>query len=365
MNVRTCKTRSFDPTRPHDPRPSLQAPDHPLQTTPGMQQILVTGGAGFLGSHLCTRLVDEGHRVICLDNFHTGRRENVAHLIADGPCDRFELVRHDIVERYYAEVDAIYHLACPASPVHYQRNPVRTLKTAVLGTINVLELAHQTGARVVISSTSEVYGEPELHPQPEEYWGHVNPIGKRACYDEGKRCGESLAIAYGLQHDVDVRIARIFNTYGPRMHEDDGRVISNFVVQALRGDPLTIYGDGSQTRSFCYQSDLVEGLLALMAVPTDPGPVNLGNPEEMTVRALAEMILALTGSASPIEYHPLPSDDPTRRRPDIEKARRLLGWAPTVPAADGIRETIAYFMARLPARRGNGHREESLRSMDY
>jgi UDP-glucuronate decarboxylase len=316
---------------------------------------LVTGGAGFLGSHLCTRLVEEGHHVICLDNFFTGRSENVRHLLEGPQARNFELVRHDVVDRYYAEVDQIYHLACPASPVHYQHNPVRTLKTAVVGTMNMLELAQQTGARVLLSSTSEIYGEPEVHPQREDYWGHANPIGKRSCYDEGKRCGEALAVAYAAHHGVQARIVRIFNTYGPRMHEDDGRVISNFINQALRGKAITIYGDGTQTRSLCYQTDLIEGLLKMMALPTDPGPVNLGNPIEMTVREVAELVLELTGSASVIEHHALPSDDPTRRRPDITRARKLLGWEPRVSPAQGIAETIEYYRARLPARSGNGH----------
>ena len=319
-----------------------------------MRRTLVTGGAGFLGSHLCTRLLEEGHHVICLDNFYTGHPDNVRDLV-EGPSARhFELVRHDVVEPYYAEVDEIYHLACPASPVHYQRNPVRTLKTAVIGTMNVLELAKETGARLLLTSTSEIYGEPEVHPQREDYWGHVNSVGKRSCYDEGKRCGEALAVAYGEHHGVDVRVVRIFNTYGPRMHEEDGRVVSNFINQALRDQPLTVYGDGSQTRSLCYQSDLVDGLVRMMATASDPGPINLGNPEEMTVREIADLVLELTGSSSPIEHRPLPSDDPTRRRPDISKARKVLGWEPRVAASEGLRETIAYYRGRLPARRGNG-----------
>jgi UDP-glucuronate decarboxylase len=320
-----------------------------------MTRILVTGGAGFLGSHLCTRLVEEGHQVVCMDNFYTGRRENVAHLLEPEMGGRFELIRHDVVEPYYVEVDQIYHLACPASPVHYQHNPVRTIKTAVLGTMNVLELAHQTSARVLLASTSEIYGEPEIHPQAEDYWGHANTIGVRACYDEGKRCGEALAASYISHHGVSARIARIFNTYGPRMQENDGRVVSNFIVQALSGKPLTIYGDGAQTRSLCYQSDLIRGLVALMDTETDPGPVNLGNPEELTVREIAELVLALTGSSSPLVRRPLPSDDPTRRRPDIRKARSVLGWSPLVSARDGLERTIAYFAARLPSHRGNGH----------
>ncbi len=331
-----------------------ETPDHSLHNPARMARILVTGGAGFLGSHLCTRLLEEGHRVICLDNFYTGHPENVAHL-SDGPHARnFDLVRHDVVEPFYAEVDQIYHLACPASPLHYQRNPVRTLKTAVLGTNHVLELAEKTGARVLIASTSEIYGEPEMHPQREDYRGNVNSVGKRSCYDEGKRCGEALAVAYAAQHGVDIRIVRIFNTYGPRMHEDDGRVISNFINQAIRSQALTIYGDGSQTRSLCYESDLIDGLVAMMCHASDPGPVNLGNPEEMTVREIAELVLDLTRSASTLEQRPLPSDDPTRRRPDISKARRILIWEPRVPAAEGIAATIEYYRSRLP-NRGNGH----------
>jgi UDP-glucuronate decarboxylase len=320
-----------------------------------MTRILVTGGAGFLGSHLCTRLVEDGHHVVCVDNFYTGRRENVAHLLDSDYADRFELIRHDVVEPLYVEADEIYHLACPASPVHYQHNPVRTMKTAVLGTMNVLELAQQTGARVLLASTSEIYGEPEIHPQAEDYWGHANTVGVRACYDEGKRCGEALATSYASHHGVATRIARIFNTYGPRMQENDGRVVSNFIVQALAGKPLTIYGDGQQTRSLCYQSDLISGLVALMETETDPGPVNLGNPEEMTVREIAELVLELTGSSASLVRRPLPSDDPTRRRPDIRKARTVLGWAPMVPVREGIARTIAYFAARQPSHRGNGH----------
>lgn len=319
-----------------------------------MRRVLITGGAGFLGSHLCARLVESGHHVICLDNFYTGRPENIAALCAGVYDSRFELVRHDVVDRYYAEVDEIYHLACPASPPHYQRNPVRTLKTAVVGTMNVLELAQATGARVLIASTSEIYGEPEVHPQHEDYRGNVNSIGKRACYDEGKRCGEALATAFADQHGVKIRIARIFNTYGPRMREDDGRVISNFVTQALRGEPLTIYGDGSQTRSLCFYADLIEGLVRLMAAPRDPGPVNLGNPEEMSVREIAELVRSLSGSSSAIEHRPLPSDDPTRRRPDITKAQRVLGWAPRVPVAEGIGKTIEYFRSIVQPRSSNG-----------
>jgi UDP-glucuronate decarboxylase len=324
-----------------------------------MRRTLVTGGAGFLGSHLCTRLIEDGHHVICLDNFYTGDPENVAHLMTGERARSFELVRHDITDRYVAEVDEIYHLACPASPPHYQRNPVRTLKTAVIGTMNVLELAQHAEARLLIASTSEIYGEPEIHPQREDYWGHVNTIGKRSCYDEGKRCGEALATAYASHHGVDVRIVRIFNTYGPRMREDDGRVISNFIKQALRDQALTVYGDGSQTRSLCFYSDLIDGMVAMMQLADDPGPVNLGNPEELTVREIAELIQQLVGSHRKIVHLPLPSDDPTRRRPDITKARRLLHWEPRVSALDGIRETIEYYRSRLAAVRGNGHRRSS------
>jgi UDP-glucuronate decarboxylase len=314
---------------------------------------LVTGGAGFLGSHLCTRLVEDGHHVICLDNFQTGRVENVAHLLGGELARGFELIRHDVVDPYFVEVDEIYHLACPASPIRYQHNPVRTLKTAVLGTMNMLELARDTGARILISSTSEIYGEPLVHPQHEAHWGHVNPIGKRSCYDEGKRCGEALAVAYATHQGVDARLVRIFNTYGPRMQEDDGRVVPSFIHQALRGEPLTVFGDGRQTRSLCYQSDLIEGLLAMMRAPDEAGPVNLGNPTEMTVLEIAELILELTGSSSRIEHRPLPSDDPTRRLPDISRARERLGWEPRVSPAEGIAATIEYFRERLPFR-GNG-----------
>jgi UDP-glucuronate decarboxylase len=319
-----------------------------VQTSWDMRRILVTGGAGFLGSHLCTRLVATGHHVTCLDNFFTGRLENIAHLIGDR--DRFELVRHDVVDRFYLECDEIYHLACPASPIHYQHNPVRTLKTSVLGTMRMLELAQQTGARILLASTSEIYGEPTIHPQHEDYWGHANPIGKRSFYDEGKRCGEAMAAAFADHQGVQTRIVRIFNTYGPRMHEDDGRVISNFVMQALRDEPLTVYGDGRQTRSLCYQSDLIEGLVAMMALPTDPGPVNLGNPDEQTVLELARLIAEIIGSSSPLEYRPCPADDPTRRRPDIGKAMRLLGWSPRVPLRRGLELTIAYYRERLAAK---------------
>ena len=309
------------------------------------RRILVTGGAGFLGSHLCERLLEEGHEVICLDNFFTGRRANVEHLL-----DRhaFEVVRHDVCERIVLEVDEVFHLACPASPIHYQRNPVRTIRTAVEGTLNMLDLAREVKARILIASTSEVYGDPAVHPQRESYWGNVNPIGPRACYDEGKRCAEALAVSYARQYGVEVRIARIFNTYGPRMHENDGRVVSNFTVQALRGEPITLYGEGQQTRSFCYVSDLIEGFLRLMASPHGADPVNLGNPRETTVRELAELIRQLARSKSEIVHAPLPTDDPTRRKPDITRARELLAdWAPRVPLEEGLSATIEDFRKRL------------------
>lgn len=308
-------------------------------------RILVTGGAGFLGSHLCDRLIKDGHEVICLDNFFTGAKANIAHLL--GRPD-FELVRHDVIDPFKFEVDQIYNLACPASPPHYQFNPIKTTKTSVMGAINCLGLAKRVKARVFQASTSEVYGDPSVHPQPESYWGNVNPIGRRSCYDEGKRCAETLCFDYHRQHGVAVRVARIFNTYGPRMHPRDGRVVSNFIVQALSGEPLTLYGDGSQTRSFCYVDDLVEGLLRLMAQDASVGPVNLGNPAEFTIRELAELVLRLTGSKSRLEYRPLPQDDPAQRQPDIARARELLDWQPTVALEDGLKETIAYFR-KLPA----------------
>ena len=315
-----------------------------------MTRILVSGGAGFLGSHLCDRLVAEGHHVLCLDDFSTGRLENLVQLRNE---PRFELIERDVIEplgewplaRWRAS--RIYHLACPASPVHYQRDPVRTIRTAVEGTRNMLALAHVSGARVLVASTSEVYGDPQAHPQPESYWGHVNPVGERACYDEGKRCAEALVVSYARTRQVEVRIARIFNTYGPRMDEQDGRVVSNFVVQALRGEPLTVYGSGEQTRSFCHVSDLIEALVRLMECEPDPGPVNLGNPEELTVAELAELVRSMTGSPSRLEHRPLPSDDPVRRRPDISKARQVLGWSPQVPVRDGLRATIEHFREQL------------------
>jgi UDP-glucuronate decarboxylase len=310
-------------------------------------RILVSGGSGFLGSHLCERLLKEGHEVVCLDNFFTGSRANIEHLLGDR---RFELVRHDVTEPITMEVDQVYHLACPASPIHYQRNPVRTIRTAVEGTLNMLDLAREVKARILIASTSEVYGDPIEHPQHESYWGNVNPIGPRACYDEGKRCAEALAVSYARQYAVEVRIARIFNTYGPRMHENDGRVVSNFVVQALRGDPITLYGEGEQTRSFCYATDLIEGFTRLMASEHGADPVNLGNPRETTVRELAEMTKRLTKSKSEIIKAPLPKDDPTRRKPDIARAQELLGgWGPRVSLEEGLAATIEDFKRRLTA----------------
>ncbi len=307
-------------------------------------RVLVTGGAGFIGSHLCERLVGDGHDVLCLDNFFTGSKRNVAHLLGD---PRFELIRHDIVQPILLEVDQIYNLACPASPVHYQSNPVKTIKTNVVGTLNMLGLAKRVRARILQASTSEVYGDPEVHPQPESYWGHVNPIGPRANYDEGKRVAETLMFSYHRQNRVDVRVVRIFNTYGPRMAIDDGRVVSNFVVQALRGLPITVYGEGTQTRSFCFISDLVEGLVRMMAVEEFTGPVNIGNPEEYTMLELARMVIGLTGSTSTIEHRPLPEDDPLQRRPDIALAHERLGWKPTVVVQEGLRRTIEYFRGVL------------------
>ena len=309
------------------------------------RRILVTGGSGFLGSHLCDRLIKEGHEVICLDNFFTGNRANVEHLLDN---HRFELVRHDVTEPIIMEVDEVYHLACPASPIHYQRNPVRTIRTAVEGTLNMLDLAREVKARILIASTSEVYGDPIEHPQRESYWGNVNPIGPRACYDEGKRCAESLAVSYARQYGVEVRIARIFNTYGPRMHENDGRVVSNFTVQSLRNQPITVYGEGQQTRSFCYVADLIEGFVRLMASPHGADPVNLGNPRETTVLQLAEIIRRLAGSTAEIVRAPLPTDDPTRRKPDIDRAQKLLGgWAPRVSLEEGLMATVEDFKRRL------------------
>jgi len=303
-------------------------------------RILVTGGAGFLGSHLCEQLVGQGHDVICLDNYFTGRKRNVERLM---DLHNFELMRHDITMPVYLEVDQIYNLACPASPVHYQYNPVKTIKTSVMGAIIVLGLAKRVKARVLQASTSEVYGDPHEHPQREAYWGNVNPIGIRSCYDEGKRVAETLFFDYHRQNNVDIRVMRIFNTYGPRMHPNDGRVVSNFIVQALKGEDITIYGDGSQTRSFCYADDLIDGMMRLMNTDGLTGPVNIGNPGEFTIKQLAEEVIGLTGSRSKIMYQPLPSDDPRQRQPDITLAKEKLGWEPKVPLRDGLMKTIEYF----------------------
>jgi UDP-glucuronate decarboxylase len=306
-------------------------------------RILVTGGAGFIGSHLCERLISEGNEVLCLDNFFTGRRENIFHLLDN---QRFELLRHDVTEPILLEVDQIYNLACPASPVHYQYNPVKTVKTNVMGAINMLGLAKRVRARILQASTSEVYGDPLVHPQTEDYWGNVNPIGIRSCYDEGKRIAETLMMDYHRQNKVDIRIARIFNTYGPRMLEDDGRVVSNFIVQALRGQALTLYGEGQQTRSFCYVEDLVEGLIRLMNVDDLHEPVNLGNPGEFTIMQLAEEVIKACDSKSGFTYLPLPADDPRQRKPDISRAQSALGWNPTIPLRDGLKRTVEDFKAR-------------------
>ncbi len=308
--------------------------DNPLQ-------VMVTGGAGFLGSHLCDRLLAAGHDVLCVDNFYTSTRRNIVHLLEH---PNFELMRHDVTFPLYVEVDRIYNLACPASPIHYQSDPVQTTKTSVHGAINMLGLAKRTGARILQASTSEVYGDPELHPQPESYWGNVNPIGIRSCYDEGKRCAETLFFDYRRQHKLPIKVARIFNTYGPRMLPNDGRVVSNFIVQALQGKDITIYGDGSQTRSFCYVDDLVEGLIRLMESAEEvTGPINLGNPGEFSIRELAEKVVAMTASGSKIVYEPLPQDDPTQRKPDITLARQTLGWEPTITLDEGLKPTMAYF----------------------
>ena len=312
------------------------------------KRILVTGGAGFIGSHLCRRLLDEGHEVLCVDNFFTGTRSNVEDLL---PLPRFELMRHDVTFPLYAEVDEIYNLACPASPVHYQFDPVQTTKTSVIGAINLLGLAKRLRVPILQASTSEVYGDPAVHPQTEDYWGNVNPIGIRSCYDEGKRCAETLFFDYHRQHGLEIKVARIFNTYGPRMHPNDGRVVSNFIMQALRGEDITIYGDGSQTRSFCYVDDLVEGLMRLMRSPAAvTGPINLGNPGEFTILQLAELVLELTGSKSGIVRRPLPQDDPLQRRPDITQARDVLDWQPTLALRQGLERTIAYFSGLIAAR---------------
>ena len=305
------------------------------------KRVLVTGGAGFLGSHLCERLVAAGHDVLCVDNFFTGTKDNIEGLLGQ---PHFEFLRHDVTFPLYVEVDEIYNLACPASPIHYQYDPVQTTKTSVHGAINMLGLAKRTKAKILQASTSEVYGDPEVHPQPETYRGNVNPIGIRACYDEGKRCAETLFFDYHRQHGLEIRVARIFNTYGPRMHPNDGRVVSNFIVQALKGEPITVYGDGQQSRAFCYVDDLVEGLMRLMDAPdSNTGPINLGNPVEFTIRALAEKVIAVTASSSTMVHNPLPADDPVQRCPDIALARRVLGWEPTIGIDDGLKRTIAYF----------------------
>ena len=306
---------------------------------------LVTGGAGFIGSHLCERLLNDGYDVLCDDNYYSSTKDNIAHLLNN---PRFEVIRHDVTFPLYIEVDEIYHLACPASPVHYQRDPVQTTKTAVHGSINMLGLAKRTGAKILLTSTSEVYGDPQVHPQTEDYWGNVNPIGPRACYDEGKRAAETLFFDYYRQHKLKIKVVRLFNTYGPRMHPHDGRVVSNFIVSALSGTPLTVYGEGQQTRSFCYVDDLIDGLIAMMHTGDDvTGPINLGNPGEFTIAELADRVLSQTGSSAGIEYHPLPQDDPVRRQPDISRAKATLGWAPTIPLAEGLTRTIDFFRSTL------------------
>ena len=310
-----------------------------------VRRILVTGGSGFIGSHLVRRLLDEGNEVLVVDNFYSGSRSNLSDVLTD---PRLEIVRHDVTFPLYVEIDEIYHLACPASPVFYQRDPVQTTKTSVVGSINMLGLAKRTKAKILLASTSEVYGDPEVHPQDESYWGHVNPIGIRSCYDEGKRCAETLFFDYRRQHDLPIKVARIFNTYGPRMRPDDGRVVSNFIVSALSGRPLTIYGDGSQTRSFCYVDDLVDGLMKLMATPHEvTGPINLGNPHEFTMTELAEQVIAMVGRDVGVEYFPLPSDDPTQRQPTIDQARDVLGWRPAIELAEGLSRTVEYFREQL------------------
>lgn len=315
------------------------------RTYASRKRILVTGGAGFLGSHLCDRLIQDGHEVLCVDNFFTGDKSNVLHLLDH---KRFEMLRHDVTFPLFVEVDEIYNLACPASPIHYQHDPVQTTKTSVHGAINMLGLAKRVKAKILQASTSEVYGDPAIHPQTEDYWGNVNPIGPRSCYDEGKRCAETLFFDYRRQHDLEIKVARIFNTYGPRMHFADGRVVSNFIIQSLTGDCITLYGDGEQTRSFCYVDDLIDGLVKLMDTGKSVnGPVNLGNPDEFSMRQLAEKVVAATGSASQIVHAPLPQDDPRQRRPDINLARRVLGWEPKVTLADGLALTIADFRQRM------------------
>jgi UDP-glucuronate decarboxylase len=313
-------------------------------------RILVTGGAGFIGSHLCERLVARGDEVICLDNFFTGSRGNIAHLMGK---PGFRVIEHDVCHPLLVDVERIFNLACPASPIHYQLDPMKTVQTNVMGMLNMLEIARKMGARILQASTSEVYGDPTQHPQTEDYWGNVNPIGPRSCYDEGKRCAETLCFDYLRQHRLRVKVVRIFNTYGPRMHPNDGRVVSNFIVQALKGEPITLYGDGSQTRSFCYVDDLIDGFLRMMATPDDvSGPVNLGNPGEFTIRQLAEKILEITGSRSALVHRPLPENDPTQRQPDIARARAMLGWEPVVPLEQGLRRTIGYFDDLLAGRLG-------------
>ena len=308
-------------------------------------RVLVTGGSGFIGSHLCERLLNDGYDVLCVDNYYSSTKDNIAHLL-DNP--RFEVIRHDVTFPLYVEVDEIYHLACPASPVHYQRDPVQTTKTAVHGSINMLGLAKRTGAKILLTSTSEVYGDPLVHPQTEDYWGNVNPIGPRACYDEGKRAAETLFFDYHRQHNLKIKVVRLFNTYGPRMHPYDGRVVSNFVVSALNETPLTVYGEGQQTRSFCYVDDLIEGLISMMRSGDEvTGPINLGNPGEFTIAELAELVIEQTGTTAGIEYRPLPQDDPVRRQPDITRAKSILGWEPTIPLADGLSRTIDFFRKTL------------------
>ena len=310
------------------------------------KRILVTGGAGFIGSHLIDRLLDQGHEVLCADNLFTGSKRNIEHL-RENP--RFEFMRHDVTFPLYVEVDEIYNLACPASPIHYQHDPVQTTKTSVHGAINMLGLAKRLGCKIFQASTSEVYGDPQVHPQPEEYWGNVNPVGPRSCYDEGKRCAETLFFDYHRQHGLPIKVARIFNTYGPRMHHADGRVVSNFIVQALRGQPITIYGEGEQTRSFCYVDDLVEGFIKLMEAEAEvTGPINLGNPGEFTIRALAQKVIELTGSQSPLVFEDLPADDPRQRQPDIARARTVLNWEPGIALDAGLEKTVAYFRKLLP-----------------
>ena len=309
------------------------------------KRILITGGAGFIGSFLCEALLARDHEVLCVDNFYTSARHNIEHLLGH---KRFELVRHDVTFPLYVEVDEIYNLACPASPIHYQRDPVQTTKTSVHGAINMLGLAKRVKAKILQSSTSEVYGDPNIHPQTEDYWGNVNPVGTRACYDEGKRCAETLFFDYHRQHRLRIKVARIFNTYGPRMHPNDGRVVSNFVIQALKNEPITLYGDGTQTRSFCYVDDLVDGLVRLMGTADEvTGPINLGNPEEFTIRQLAEQIIAISGSRSKLEFRPLPADDPKQRQPDISRARSVLDWSPKVRLTEGLKKTLAYFEKML------------------